>query len=127
MSTMTDEAEAIHGKRFDFSVEIAEGGRKLPDSKEKLTLKSNSIDCLGAWRKMRQGNGQCDLVEFCLFVGLLKESLTCDSFIKLSKDSAGVCCTDEYRLILQTKRLGFMKLEQLGLSAYLSNHIQLSI
>lgn len=43
VSTMRDEAEAIHGKRFDFSVEIAEGGRKLPASKVKLTLKSNSI------------------------------------------------------------------------------------
>lgn len=73
VSTMTDEAEAIHGKSFDFSVEIAEGGRKLPGSKVKLTPKSNSIDCLRAWRKMRQGNGQCDLVEFCLFVGLLKD------------------------------------------------------
>lgn len=70
---MTDEAEAIHGKRFDFSVQIAEGGRKLPGSKVKLTSKSNSIDSLGPWRKIRQGNGQCDLAEFCLFVGLLKD------------------------------------------------------
>lgn len=70
---MTDEAEAIHGKRFDFSVQIAEGDRKLPGSKVKLTSKSNSIDSLGPWRKIRQGNGQCDLAEFCLFVGLLKD------------------------------------------------------
>lgn len=69
VSAMTDEAEAIHGKRFSLSVKIAERGRKLPGSKAKLTQKSNSIDCLGAWRKMRQGNGQGDLVEFCLFVG----------------------------------------------------------
>lgn len=30
VSTMTDEEEAIHGKRFDFSVKMAEGRRKLP-------------------------------------------------------------------------------------------------
>lgn len=73
MSTMTDEAEAIHCKRFNFSVKIAEGGRKRPGSKAKLTPKTISIDCLGAWRKMRQGNGQGDFVEFCLVVGLLED------------------------------------------------------
>lgn len=54
---------------------LIQRGNHIP----KRTLESNSIDCLGAWRKMRHGNGHCDLAEFCLFVGLLKEWLACDS------------------------------------------------
>lgn len=83
------------------------------------TFKSNSIDCLGAWTKMRWGNVWCDLV---LLVSLVCLSKPLPNPLHVFAVQVSI---DWFPKIKKKTQLGYIRIKHLVLSAYLRNCIQL--